>query len=160
MKRLICFLLCILSLTGCSIPGERIKEPVRFYYVRDDYEKNMDQVIGSEVREASGHRKDLPYLLALYSMGPSQEDLMAVLPRNTQIVPTEHTAEGLVLTLSDTALTLTDVDFTLASTCLTLTCMELVVIPQVTVICGDRSITIQKDNLLLHQTLIEKLQED
>ena len=57
MKRLICLLVasCIL-LSGCSGIGEWIKEPVTFYYVREDYQKDMEQVIVSEVLEASGHR--------------------------------------------------------------------------------------------------------
>lgn len=160
MKRLMCLVLCFCFLSGCSITGERIKEPVVFYYVRDSYQKDMEPVISSEIREASGHSEDLPYLLALYSMGPSQEELNATLPRNTNIIPSEPTEEGIVLTLSEAAETVKDTDFTLASACLALTCMELIDIQQVTVVCGDRSITIQKDNLLLQNSLIEKPQED
>jgi len=152
MNRLICLLLCFcFLLTGCSVSGERIKEPVVFYYVRKDYQKDMDPVIASDIREASGHSEDLSYLLALYSMGPSQKELKAIFPRNTKIVPTERTEESLVLTLSESALTITDADFTLASACLALTCMELIDVDQVTVINGDRSITLNKDTLLLEQ---------
>ncbi len=162
MKRLICLCLVLsfLLLTGCSLTGERIKEPVAFYYVREGYEKEMDPVIGSEIREASGHSRDLPYLLALYSMGPSQEDLKAVLPRNTRILLTEQTEEDLVLTLSEEALRVTEADFTLAGTCLAMTCMELTDTPQVTVVCEERTVTIRKDNLLLHHALTENSQED
>lgn len=161
MKHRICLILlfCLL-LSACSMPGERIKEPVVFYYVRDGYQKDMEQVIASEIREASGHSEDLSYLLALYSMGPSQKDLKAALPSNTKVVPTERTDDSIVLTLSEGVLTMTDADFTLASSCMALTCMELIDIYQVTVVCGDRSITIQKDNLLLHHNLTEKPQED
>lgn len=151
MKRLFCLILVFaLFLSGCSVLGERIKEPVTFYYVRTNYQKDMEQVIMSEVREASGHRDDLSYLLALYSMGPSKEDLTSPLPRNTQIIPIERTSDSIVLSLSGNSLTMTDVDFTLASTCLALTCMELTNVHQITVECEDRKMTIREDNLLLH----------
>ena len=161
MKRLICLILLFgLFLSGCSVSGERIKEPVVFYYVRDSYQKDMEQVIASEIREASGHSEDLTYLLALYSMGPSQKDLRAVFPRTTRIVPTERTENSIVLTLSDGAETMLDIDFTLASACLAMTCMELIDVQQVTVVYGDRNITIQNDNLLMHHIMTEKPQEE
>lgn len=161
MKRLICFLLCFcFLLSGCRVSGERIKEPVEFYYVREDYQKSMELVISSEIREASGHREDLSYLLALYSMGPTQKDLKAALPRNTKIIPTERSEERIVLTLSENALTMTDADFTLASACIALTCMDLIDIHQVSVTCGDRNITMQRDNIFLDHILIDNPQEE
>jgi len=161
MNRLICILLCAcFLLSGCSISGERIKEPVVFYYVREDYQKDMKPVIASEIREASGHSGDLAYLLALYSMGPSQKDLKAALPRNTKIVPSDCTEESIVLTLSESALTMTEADFTLASACIALTCMEFTDIYQVTVSCGERNITMQKDTILLDQNLLDNPQEE
>lgn len=161
MKRLICFVLLFCFLfSGCTFVGERIKEPVTFYYVRENYRKNMDPVIASEVREASGHRDDLPYLLALYSMGPSNDELQSILPRNTQITLTEYMDEGIVLTLSEGAAVMTDADFTLAGACISLTCMNLADIQQVTLMCGERNITIQKDKLLQYHNLSPKPQED
>ena len=156
MKRLISLILMFcLFLSGCSVSGERIKEPVTFYYVSEDYQRDMDQVIGSEVREAALHRNDLSYLLALYSMGPSKEELKSPLPRNTQIVPVERTDNGITLSLSDNTLTMTDADLTLASACIALTCMDLIRVQQVTVVCGDRSITIQQDNLQLNHVMVQ-----
>lgn len=161
MKRLICLLLTFcLCMTGCSVAGEWIKEPVTFYYVRESYRKDMEPVIASEVREASGHRDDLAYLLALYSMGPSTEDLQSPLPRNTKIVLTVWTDDSIVLSLSENLHAINDADFTLASACIALTCMELVDVQQVTVVCGDKNITIQEDNLLLYNNPVEKPQEE
>ncbi len=160
MKRLFChILIVVLFLSGCSIVGERIKEPVTFYYVRKDYQKDMGNVIGSEVREASGHKGDLSYLLALYSIGPSTEELQSPLPRNTKIVQTERTDISITLSLSDGVLTMSDADFTLASTCIAMTCMELTSVQQVTLSCEDRSITIQENNLLLYSST-QKIQQE
>ena len=161
MKRYISlFLLLCLLLSGCSAAGDWVNEPVHFYYVRKNYQNDMQQVIASEVREASGHKEDLVYLLALYSMGPVTEDLRSPLPTNAVIVPTEHTAEGLTLTLSESAQSMPDVDFTLSSTCIAMTCMDLMDVEQVTVVCGDRTITIREDNLLLDSNAITNIQEE
>lgn len=150
MKRLTCLLILLsFFLSGCDALGERIKEPVIFYYVRENYQEEMGDVISAEVREASGHRHDLPYLLALYSMGPSQEGLLPLFPRNTTILPVEHSEDGLVLRVLDENPHMTDAEYTLACACLTMTCMELIDTEQVTVVSGDRSITINTNNLLM-----------
>jgi spore germination protein GerM len=160
MKRIISLYLLLCLLTGCSSMGERLKEPVNFYYVRENYREEMGEVISPEVREASGHRYDLPYLLALYSLGPSQEDLHSLLPRNTTILPTERTPHSVELTLSENTQAMTDADFTLTSACLAMTCMELLDIRQVTVISGDRNITLREDNLMLYNSIVQKPQEE
>ena len=160
MKRLICLLLALLFMSGCGVFGERIKDPVTFYYIREDYQQNMEPVIASEIREASGHRDDLPYLLALYSMGPSQEDLQAPFPSSTRIIPTEHTEAGVVLSISEVPDSMTDAEYTLASACLALTCMELTDADQITVLTKDRSVTINTENLMTFETGHLKLLEE
>lgn len=161
MKHMVCLILvCSLFLTGCSIIGEHIKEPVTFYYVRESYQKDMMQVIDSEVREASGHREDLTYLLALYSMGPSRKDLKSPLPRNTTIVPIARSDDSIELQLSENSQNIKDADLTLASACIALTCMELTNVQQVTVTCGERTITLKEDNLLLFYSSEPSVQEE
>lgn len=160
MKRLISLVLALLLLSGCGIIGERIKDPVTFYYIRADYQKDMGEVIVSEIREASGHRDDLPYLLALYSMGPASDDLQAPFPANIRILPTEHTDAGIVLSLSDTLENMTDAEYTLGSACLALTCMELTNASQITVVSGGRSITINRDNIVTFETAHQKQVEE
>lgn len=159
MKRMICILLSALILSGCSVLGERIKEPVTFYYISDNYQNDMQQVIVPEIREASGHREDITYLLALYSMGPSNEDLMFPLPKNVSIIPIERTDKAITLNVSASSSELSEADFTLTSACIALTCMELTDVDRVTVVCGDRDITIQDENLLLYSNT-QQLQED
>ena len=95
---------------------------------------------------------DLPYLLALYSMGPSKEGLLSPFPASIRIIPTEHTEAGIVLSLSEAPDSMTDAEYTLASACLALTCMELTDATQITIISGSRSITINTENLLLFET--------
>ena len=161
MKRMISLMILFcLFISGCSLTSERFKEPVTFYYVRKNYQKDMNQVIASELREASGHRDDLPYLLALYSMGPSNEEFMCPFPRNTKIVPIARTENSIELSLMDSVLTLTEADFTLASACIAMTCMELTDVQEVTVICSDRRISISKDNLMLHSDMYQNPQEE
>ena len=161
MKRCICVLILIcLCLSGCSITGERIKEPVTFYYIRENYQKDMNQVIASELREAAGHRDDLPYLLALYSMGPSKEGFISPFPRNTRIIPVTRTENSIELSLSDGVLALSEADFTLASACIAMTCMELTDVQEVTVLCTDRRISIRRDNLLLYSDMLQNPQEE
>ena len=161
MKRLTCLLLiCCLFLSGCTMFGARVKEPVTFYYIRSDYQETMQSVIGSEIREAAGHRSDLPYLLALYSMGPSSESLVSAFPKNIKIIPTEHTEKGIVLSISDELLDMTESEFTLACACLSLTCMELTDAEKITLVSGERKLAIRKDNLLTLENLVWKNMEE
>lgn len=160
MKRLICLTLALLLLSGCSFVGERVKDPVRFYYIREDYQRNLEEVIASEIREASGHRDDLPYLLALYSMGPSEKGLYLPFPANVHIIPTEHTEAGIVLSISEVSDSMTDAEYTLASACLAMTCMELTQASQITVICAERAVTINQENLMMFETAHQKTTEE
>lgn len=151
MKRFLCFslLLCFV-LSGCGIFSERIKEPVRFYYLRSEYQyDNQDGVIVSEEREASGHRDDLSYLLALYLMGPSQEELVSPIPRGTQIFSAKQDGSDVTLTLSDTSKTLSDIDLSLACACLSLTCLDLTNADRVIINSGERTVTMSRDTLTL-----------
>ena len=55
---------------------------------------------------------------------------------------------------------MTDAEYTLASACLAMTCMELIDTEQVTVMCGERSVTINAENLLMIGDFNLKLSED
>lgn len=150
MKRFLCMVMTtVLMLSGCTGHGHRLKSPVTFYYLRSEYAYGSTQsVIGQEEREASGHRGDLRYLIALYLMGPSDEDLRSPLPPGTNILSVAK-ADGIVtLTLSELPATMTDADFSLACACLTKTCLELTEADSVTIVSGNRSVSMSPDKLM------------
>ncbi len=150
MKRILslCLLLCLV-LCGCG--SERIKEPVTFYYLRSDYEYfSQDGVIDSEEREASGHREDLSYLLALYLMGPTEEELRSPLPRSVWILAVEQENHQITIHLSDTLKDMTDLDYSLACACLSMTCLDMTDAQSITIASGARTVTMSRDTLTLY----------
>ena len=159
MKRILCAALALILafslLSGC---GERVKEPVTFYYLRSGYQENMDTMIVSETREASGHRDNLRYLLAFYLMGPADKELSSPLPRGTVLYALEQETDSVTITLSDTSASLSDSEFSLACACLSMTCMDLVPVEEVTITSGSRSLTLRRDKLILTDTV--KPEED
>lgn len=152
MKRFLsCILIAVLLLSGCGTSAERVRDPVTFYYMRANPEalRNAESLFVGEVREASGHRDDLSYLMALYLMGPTAENLRSPIPRGTKvngITLVENTVE---ISLADTERTMTDIEYTLACTCLSLTFLNLTNAQSVTVTSGERSITMGSNTLVL-----------
>ena len=157
MKRLISIFLAVLLLSGCT---EQLKEPVSFYYIRSGYEEDMSNIVGVERREASGHRGDLSYLMALYFMGPADEELLAPLPGNTHMLFVALNGSQVVLQLSDTADSVSNAQFTVACACLTLTCLELTGAETVTILSGTRSVTLDEERLLLRDLSTAVLTEE
>lgn len=155
MKKLTALLLLLsLLLCGCGPSGQHLKDPVTFYYLLDKYEHDYKYgeepvVFAPEEREASGHRNDLNYLLALYLIGPSEEGLRSPVPWGTRVLELEESGKHITLKLSDTTSSMSDIDFTRACACLTLTCLDLTDADKVTVQSGDRSVTMTRDTLIL-----------
>lgn len=147
MKRLICGVLACLFLIGCSGYTEGLRNPVTFYYVRADYWEDMSSPIGSEQREASGHQRDISYLLSLYLMGPYQEGLVYAFPMGTKAVSLDREGPALDLVLSDTEESLSEAEYALACLCLSRTLLGLTDAQSVTISSGSRSITMTKDNV-------------
>lgn len=154
MKRLICLILTFsLLLAGCTLSSEGVREPIRFFYLRSEYQYDTpDGVIASEIRDAASHAGDLTYLLALYLIGPSQDDLVCPLPQSTRIYSAEVKDDAVLLTLSDTEKTMADREFSLACACLALTCMEITGLDAVTIQSGERSVTMTSENLTLYDS--------
>lgn len=139
-------------LSGCGFFGERIKEPATFYYLCDSYQEDLCCVIVSEEREASGHVGDLSYLLALYLMGPSNDEYVSPLPVGITIA-SQINSGHIVLELPDTSHTLSDMEFSLACACLTLTCLEITDAEDVTILSGSRTKTMSHSTLTLYDTI-------
>jgi len=149
MKRIVCLILAFsVLLSGCGFFGERIREPVTFHYLCGNYQEELCCVIVSEEREAAGHTGDLAYMMALYQMGPSGEELVSPLPPGTGIV-TEVENGHIFLELSDAAYALSDLEYSLACACLTLTCLDISDAESVTVTCGSRSKTMTRESIAM-----------
>ena len=159
MKRLICILLifCLsASFCACSIWGSRLKEPVTFYYQRTNYQYNaQDGVIYSEERESSGHAEDLSFLLALYIAGPVSNELTCPFPGDTKLLSVTKTENIVQIELSDIGNKISDSQFSLACACMTLTCLELTDVPNVTILSGDRITQLNRDSILMYDYISE-----
>lgn len=155
MKRFFVFIiLAAMLLGGCGSQGQQMKEPVTFYYLRDQYRYgNSQSIMDGEEREVSGHHGDLRYLMALYLLGPSSEELRCPLPLGTRILSAEQEDGRITLTLSEVPASMTDTTFSLACACLSRTCLSLTEADSVTVISGSRSITMDANNLVLTDNL-------
>ena len=154
MKKMLCTALVIVLLVsllpGC---GQKIKEPVTFYYLITNYQENMVSPIAGEEREVAGYRDNLKYLLTFYLMGPISQELSSPLPRGTQLCSIGQDGANLTIEISDTASALNDSRFSLACACLSMTCMGLTQAEEVTVVSGSRSLTLSQSNLLLTDTV-------
>ena len=160
MKRFLCLMLTV-SMLLCLLTGcvERAKEPVTFYYLRENPSRGLGPEIAGEIREGSGHRDNLRYLLAFYLLGPADKELSSPLPRGTVLYQLEQTEDAVTITISDTSESLNDSRFSLACACLSMTCMELLRVKEITVVSGSRNTTIRQDNLILTDVLTPQKEE-
>lgn len=153
MKRCTALILCLLLfLGGCSFKetGENL---TAFYYCRTDYVYgDAYGVVAPELREVSAGTADLKNLLSLYLVGPLDEGMASPF-RGFKLISAEMEDSQLVIELVSFDKTITDARFSLACACMTMTCLELTQAEQVTILCGDRSVTMHRDNLLLLDTV-------
>lgn len=151
MKRaFICILIMGLLFSGCSLLEPRMMDPVTFYYLEKDYlYGEQSSVLAAEMREASGHRSDISYLMALYLMGPTEEEHMTPLPAGTRIYASEEEGGGIRLELSEASGKLSDSEYSLACACLAMTCFDISEAEKITVVSGERSITMNRNSLTL-----------
>ena len=155
MKRIFCGLLCLIlcfSLFGCEKAEEPIpmKEPVTFFYLRNDFDyTNTDSVIGSEPREAAGHKDDLAYLMEQYFKGPLSENLANTFPANCGLVSFSTRSSTITVVITDSLATLSGTDLTIACVCLAKTITGITGYPKVVIrtqtqlLNGKGSITIR-----------------
>ena len=131
MKRLIALLLAVFLLSGCALSGNRMNDPVTFYYLRESSNDGnhdaffFEGVIGSEIREASGKGNNLEYLLTLYFRGPLDPELVSPFPLGCRVVEINLDNNELTLLLNPILGEKSDLDITLACACLARTCLDL-----------------------------------
>ena len=165
MKRIACLLLVATMLfTGCALGGEQIKEPVTFYYLRQHNQQEVydlfffEGAIGSEEREASGHRHDLQYILALYMQGPKDGQLLSPVPAGSKITKTHLENKKLTIIMNAIPSQASEMDVTISCACIAKTCMGLLDLDSVTVesYTADNQVltsrTFTNDNLVLEDT--------
>ena len=149
MRRILAMILSaalILVLFGCS---NSLSDEVSFYYCRNQYlfgEK--DGVIAPDKRDIAGHRDDLNYLISLYFAGPAIDGLKTPFPAYTKLVDTEQIEEEVIITISDLN-NISDARFSLCCACLAMTCQEITGCDRITIVSGQRTITIRPDSLTL-----------
>lgn len=156
MKRIISifvifsFLSC---LSGCQSANS---DTVTFYYYRDPQQYQYfedNSVICTENRDLLSHRFDLQYMAGLYLVGPMEESLIAPFTKNTHLLSISQNGSAVLVELSDHASVLTDAQFSLSSACFALTCMDFVPCEEVIITSGDRSITLNRENIVLLDSL-------
>lgn len=152
MKRIAtCVLLavCLLLFTGCSFLSEDQTDTFTLYYIRSEYMyHSSDSVIVGEPRTIAPQMK-IDQLLYLYLAGPVDDSLISPIPKGTELIEIQEYSGLLEITFSDTEKTMTDAQFSLACVCLGKTLMEDPGIIRVTVVSGDRNMTIDRNNYLL-----------
>ena len=157
MKRLTAFLLVLallVCLCSCGIGKNRGTDQASFYYCRIDYAYGTeDGIITREQRDITGHAGDLHYLISLYLMGPLDEELASPFPAGTRLLSAKIEEDVLSIQLSGMGKSFTEIQFTLACACLTMTCLELAGVSQVCITGEDRSITMNRDDLLLYDDI-------
>ena len=152
MKRYLCLLLCLLFLGGCSFKKKEAKLTA-FYYCRTDYVYGDSYgFVAPELREISTNTADLKNILSLYMVGPLNEELSSPF-QGFKLLSVTQEEDQLVVELVSYDKTVTDARFSLVCACMTTTCLELTEAEQVTVLCGDRSVTMNRSNLLLLDTI-------
>ena len=112
----------IVALCSCASDEIEFVSPVKFYYQRRELTYGTDDgVISFEMFEANGHREDHRYLLEQYLNGPSSDELVQVIPRNTAVTGFRLEDGEAYLELSGNFAALEGIDLTIACACLTKT---------------------------------------
>lgn len=156
MKRSLALVLCavlIILMSGCQ-SDER--SGVTFYYCRDPQSYQYftaDGVIQAEIRDLVGHTGDLKYMVGLYLAGSLEEGMAIPFNKSTKLLSVQEDDTSVLIELSDHTKVLTDSEFSLACAALSLTCMDFTGCSDITIISGDRSITMNADSIILSDIL-------
>lgn len=151
MKRFMALILAatlLLSLAGCSYFSKG--QQADFYYLRREYQYTAPVgALAAESKEIGSI--DPEYIIKVYLMGPSAENLRSPFPAGTTFVNVVQDGSALSVGLS-LGTSMSDSMFTAASGCLALTLFELPDIDTVTVEAGKHAITIKAGAIVLEDT--------
>jgi len=99
------------------------------------------------------HRLDnISRLLAFYFSGPLDPGLTSPFPAGCKVLAVHQDEGQLTVSVNPILAAQSELDITVACACLAMTCFEIIEAEQITVVCGDRSVTIRKDNLLMNSS--------
>ena len=170
MKRFIALVLVAILFSGCGFPGAQMKDAVTFYYQRTPSANNIyddyfsEGVIGSEMREFTGHREDLNYLLTVYFKGPLDPAFSSPFPLGTRVLEIQQENDAMTLVLNPFLANQTDLDISIACACMAMTCMDLTGADTVTVESRNLddkvlfSRTFTRDNLFLQDNYTQPVE--
>ena len=156
MKRIIALLLFV-ALFCCAGCQQYSKEEsgLRFYYCVSDLSYKCESAVISYEVKSGFSDEDLDQIMSHYLTGPMATDLRSPFPEGLSIISTECNRDSIYVTVSSELCLLTDIELTLACACLALTCFELtpaeriIITPEEGLLDGQRSITMDKNTLLL-----------
>ena len=135
----------------CMLPMNRVQDGVTFYYEREKFSYGQENgAIGSEIREIPGRNPELSYLLALYLQGPIEENLVPLFPEGTEILDLDIRARTLYIRLSDLKKDMTASEYSMACACLTMTCLGLTNVDNVSITSSDRTMFMNSKNLIFY----------
>lgn len=156
MKRIICIVLFVaLLLFSASCSNKDDVPSMWFYYPRAEYGfASPDSVISSEavfLSESATYEE----IIQLYFQGPTDDSLLLLFPRGTNLSKISIKGQTCHITLNDRAGDISGIRLTLALSALAMTCFEMTGVEDVlftaenVLLDGDRSITISKNDILL-----------
>ena len=153
MKRMIAYILTVIItslLAGCASAPENEADTVTLYYVRAAYQyHSVENVIVGEQRTVTQTPLTPDQRLSMYMAGPTADGLVSPIPEEVQVLEILNHSGLFEVTFSDTEQLLSDARFSLACVCLGKTLFEDPDIIQLTVISGERTMTVSKDSYLL-----------
>ena len=152
MKKLICLALLPVLLL-CLLCGCGKENTLRFYYCSQDYlESNTGSVLAPEKRDVTGYRDDPQFLVSLYLAGPLDRELLLPFPAGTSLQSMLISGNQITIQLYPLPQPISDSEFSLACACLTMTCLEFTDAQSVTVLCGNRSVTLDQSMITITDT--------
>ena len=153
-------LLCLAGLAGCQ-KEEPAAPGTAFYYCAADMAYGMDAAaIQAEYRQVDA-QEPLPELLEYYLAGPASAALRSPFPAALRLLDASVEGSTVYITVTDALAALSGLELTLACSCISLTCMELtgaeavVISAQDALLAGQKSITMDKNSILLLDTVSE-----